>query len=55
MDSKKAIMNTFQTRGVPTTFWVTRNGQIRQRSVGYDEKKKHQVMQWLQSLLDSPE
>ncbi len=55
MDSKKAIMNTFQTRGVPTTFWVTRNGQIRQRSVGYDDKKKHQVMQWLQSLLDSRE
>jgi len=53
MDGNKAIMNTFQTRGVPTTFWVTRSGEIRQRSVGYDEKKKHQVMQWLQALLDS--
>jgi len=53
MDSKKSIMNRFQTRGVPTTFWVTRNGQIRQRSVGYDDKQKPKVMKWLDSLLDS--
>jgi len=53
MDSKKQIMKLFQTRGVPTTFWVTRSGQIRQRSVGYDESKKQRVLEWVQSLLES--
>ena len=53
MDSKKQIMNQFQTRGVPTTFWVTRGGQIRQRSVGYDDSMKSKVLSWLDSLLES--
>ena len=53
MDSDKSIMNRFQTRGVPTTFWVTTDGKIRQRSVGYDDKQKQKVMKWLDSLLDS--
>ncbi|MBJ93656.1 MAG: hypothetical protein CMP23_04190 [Rickettsiales bacterium] len=53
MDGKKDIMSRFQTRGVPTTFWVTAEGKIRQRSVGYDDSKKYQFEQWLNSLLSS--
>jgi protein-disulfide isomerase/thiol-disulfide isomerase/thioredoxin/uncharacterized membrane protein len=53
MDSKKQIMSQFHTRGVPTTFWVTRGGQIRQRSVGYDDSMKGKVLIWLESLLES--
>ena len=53
LDSDKAIMNQFHTRGVPTTFWVTRDGTIRQRSVGYDDAARPKVEQWLRELLGS--
>jgi protein-disulfide isomerase/peroxiredoxin/uncharacterized membrane protein len=39
LDGAKAIMSKFDTRGVPTTFWVTRDGRIRQRTVGFDEEQ----------------
>jgi protein-disulfide isomerase/uncharacterized membrane protein/peroxiredoxin len=38
LDTKAAVMDRFDTRGVPTTFWVTSSGKIRQRSVGFDEQ-----------------
>ncbi len=53
LDTDKAIMKRFQTRGVPTTFWVTRDGTIRQRSVGYDAAARPTVERWLRELLDS--
>lgn len=37
-DGGKKVMSRFDTRGVPTTFWVKRDGTIRQRTVGYDEE-----------------
>jgi len=51
MDHDKAIMDRFQTRGVPTTFWVKRDGVIRQRSVGYDDSAKGKVLSWVADLL----
>ena len=53
LDSEKTIMNRFHSRGVPTTFWVTRDGTIRQRSVGYEEAARPKVERWLKELLDS--
>jgi protein-disulfide isomerase/peroxiredoxin len=38
-DTSNDVMDRFDTRGVPTTFWVQDDGVIRQRSVGYDEAK----------------
>ncbi len=42
-DTKKSVMDRFDTRGVPTTFWVQSDGTIRQRSVGYDDSAKKKV------------
>ena len=42
-DTNNAVMDRFDTRGVPTTFWVQADGTIRQRSVGYDEGAKSKV------------
>ena len=42
-DTNNATMDRFDTRGVPTTFWVESDGTIRQRSVGYDESGKAKV------------
>ena len=53
LDGNKDIMNRFHSRGVPTTFWVTRDGTIRQRSVGYDDAARPKVERWLKELLDS--
>ncbi len=38
-DTRNEVMDRFDTRGVPTTFWVQPDGTIRQRSTGYDEEK----------------
>lgn len=38
-DTDNGLMDRFDTRGVPTTFWVEKDGRIRQRTVGYDENK----------------
>ncbi|MCO4772326.1 MAG: thioredoxin domain-containing protein [Deltaproteobacteria bacterium] len=38
-DTSNGLMDRFDTRGVPTTFWVQPDGTIRQRSIGYDENK----------------
>ncbi|MBT3219287.1 MAG: redoxin domain-containing protein [Proteobacteria bacterium] len=37
MDRESSLMNRFDTRGVPTTFWVEPSGRIRQRTVGFDK------------------
>ena len=38
-DTSNSVLDQFDTRGVPTTFWVQADGTLRQRSVGYDENK----------------
>jgi protein-disulfide isomerase/thiol-disulfide isomerase/thioredoxin/uncharacterized membrane protein len=53
LDTNKDIMNRFHSRGVPTTFWVTKDGTIRQRSVGYDDEARPKVERWLRELLGS--
>lgn len=51
LDPDKAIMDRFEGEGVPTTFWVRKDGVIRQRSVGYEESAKPKVLGWVQDLL----
>jgi protein-disulfide isomerase/peroxiredoxin len=53
LDTDKAIMDTFQSRngGVPLTFWVQRDGVIRQRSTGYDDAAHAQFMESVRQLL----
>lgn len=51
LDGKKDIMNRFHSRGVPTTFWVTADGTIRQRSIGYDDDARPKVERWLNELM----
>ena len=51
LDGDKAIMNRFDGKGVPTTFWIKGDGEIRQRSVGYEEAARPKVERWLQDLL----
>lgn len=38
-DPGSDLMGRFDTRGLPTAFWIDRDGVIRSRSVGFDEKK----------------
>ena len=53
LDTDKSIMNRFQSRrgGVPLTFWVERDGTIRQRSTGYDENAHRQFLESVSELL----
>jgi protein-disulfide isomerase/peroxiredoxin/uncharacterized membrane protein len=51
LDGSKAVMGKFETRGVPTTFWVGRDGTIRQRTVGYDESGKARFIKDVEELL----
>lgn len=50
-DGKKAVMGRFDTRGVPTTFWVKKDGTIRKRSVGFDEGGKPTMVKDVLELL----
>ncbi len=43
-DTDKSVMGRFDTRGVPTTFWVKKDGTIRKRSIGYDEGGKPKMI-----------
>jgi protein-disulfide isomerase/peroxiredoxin/uncharacterized membrane protein len=53
LDTDKAIMDTFQSRngGVPLTFWVQRDGRIRQRSTGYDDAAHDDFMESVRELV----
>ncbi len=51
VDADSAFMERFDTRGVPTSFWITRSGEIRQRSVGYHESAKAQLEPDVQALM----
>ena len=50
-DTDNSTMDRFDTRGVPTTFWVQKDGAIRQRSIGYDEKGKTKLHSDARELL----
>lgn len=53
LDTDKAIMDTFQSRGggVPLTFWVRRDGTIRQRTTGYDEAAHADFTESVQAIM----
>lgn len=51
LDPDKGVMSRFDGKGTPTTFWVTREGRIRQRSVGYDDKARPKLLRWINELL----
>lgn len=52
MDTDGALMSRFDAQGLPTTFWVTRSGQIRQKTTGYSESKKVLFESFVQDLLE---
>jgi protein-disulfide isomerase/peroxiredoxin/uncharacterized membrane protein len=51
LDTDNALMGSFDAQSVPTTFWVTRAGQIRQKTTGYSEEKKDEVEAFVEELL----
>jgi len=52
LDTDNSLMDSFDAQSVPTTFWVTRAGQIRQKTTGYNENKKDEVEAFVQELLE---
>lgn len=51
LDTDNALMARFDAQSVPTTFWVTRTGQIRQKTTGYSESQRDEVEEFVQQLL----
>lgn len=51
LDTDGALMARFDAQGLPTTFWVTRSGQIRQKTTGYSESKQALFESFVQDLL----
>ncbi len=52
LDPRQEIMGRFDTKGLPTAFWIDRTGSIRSRTVGFDAKKGvSAVMEHLKPLL----
>ena len=52
LDSNSELFNSFDSAGMPTTFWITKSGVIRQRSVGYDERRGEAMFeQWITELM----
>lgn len=52
VDPQQELMNGFDTRGTPTTFWITSSGRIRQRTIGYDGRPEH-LQTDLEALLEA--
>jgi protein-disulfide isomerase/peroxiredoxin/uncharacterized membrane protein len=50
-DPKSELVDRFQTRGVPTTFWILPDGQIRQRTVGVPGGGEQRLDQFAKDLL----
>jgi protein-disulfide isomerase/peroxiredoxin/uncharacterized membrane protein len=51
LDPDSALFSRFDAAGVPTTFWITRSGRIRQRTVGYDEARPELLDEAVRALL----
>ncbi|MFT5685145.1 MAG: protein-disulfide isomerase/uncharacterized membrane protein/thiol-disulfide isomerase/thioredoxin [Myxococcota bacterium] len=51
-DSDSALMNRFDAESLPTAFWVTASGEIRQKTTGFDERKAAELEEFVQSLLE---
>ena len=51
-DPSQELMDRFDTRGLPTAFWIDARGNIRSRTTGFDaEAGEEGVMEHLQPLL----
>ncbi len=53
VDADSSLMGRFDARGVPSTFWITSSGTIRQRTIGYDERGKHELEANIQALISA--
>lgn len=51
-DPDSALMGRFDATSVPTAFWVTDSGEIRQKTTGFSEQKASELEAFVQSLLD---
>ena len=50
-DPDSALMGRFDATSVPTAFWVTASGEIRQKTTGFSEQKSTELEEFVQSLL----
>ena len=50
-DTDSALMSRFDAVSVPTAFWVTASGEIRQKTTGFDERKSEELEGFVHSLL----
>ena len=50
-DTDSALMGRFDATSVPTAFWVTADGEIRQKTTGFSEQKSSELEAFVQSLL----
>ncbi|MEL6349517.1 MAG: redoxin domain-containing protein, partial [Myxococcota bacterium] len=51
LDTENELMGRFDAQSVPTTFWVTADGDIRQKTEGYDDRKKDDLETYLTELM----
>ncbi|MCB9685587.1 MAG: thioredoxin domain-containing protein [Alphaproteobacteria bacterium] len=51
VDPGGRFMAGWDTRGTPTSFWVTADGEIRQRTIGYDDKRPKVLREHASALL----
>jgi len=51
LDPDSKLKNQFDAESVPATYWIQRDGTIRQKTVGYDEKKKKKLEESAANLL----
>ena len=51
-DADSALMSRFDAESLPTAFWVTASGEIRQKTTGFDERKASELEEFVQSLLE---
>ncbi len=54
LDTLTTFESTLDTRELPTAFWVTKSGVIRQRTIGFDEKAKPELEANVQALIAAP-
>jgi protein-disulfide isomerase/uncharacterized membrane protein/thiol-disulfide isomerase/thioredoxin len=51
-DADSALMARFDAASLPTAFWVTASGEIRQKTTGFDERKAAELEEFVQTLLE---
>jgi len=54
LDNTGAVQRTMDARTLPTTFFVKRDGTIRQRTTGYDQRFHRELVENVRALVESP-